>query len=330
MMKIYSLLVLLPACRAGDDDAMLQVRAAHEAIRSDCPPIPEDFLPTKKGFRVVSDCSIWLEGCLGAKLKLNTRKRWRHKWKQRRQAGEDPMTKDWWLREGRIGNGVTTVAHFMQDCGKTYCCSGNHRFADDEECKQQMEEEAALHDERLDRVYHNSIQHTSYPLAIVSRMLCRRIVDHIAPNAANNAQLLGRGAWLHDTVTEGKGDGQVGGKDSNVSLASLSTSRTSCIQPPDTHPEGWDCKCHVRMKDECEQVYNGLDLNVNDCYKAHICNNDNVCGLWKEDVRHCPMTQEFQDLRNLLRQHSGLLQKQEDVIEEATGLEGSLQGKGCY
>lgn len=339
-MKICRILMLMPACRAGDDDAMMiQMQAAHSlgairsmqaahglgAIRSDCPPILADFLPQQRGQRVASDCSIWLEDCLDTKLLIRTRKRWRKRWRPYKEGSSGPPTKERWLEDGK---GTDDVAHFMQDCGKTYCCGDNHRFADDGECQEQMQAKTTLNDTRLDRVYNKSKEHKEYPLTIISRMLCTTIKDHIA---SPNVQLLRRGARLHDSVTEGKGDVKGGAKGSNVSLASLSTSSDDCTTPDDMRPEGWDCKCAKTMLNRCvkaheenESVFDVDDENAKkDCYMAQICHDQKVCPEWKNS--HCN-GDGVQQVWQFLQQHQGLLQRQEGVIEEATGLEASL---GC-
>lgn len=330
-MKIYSLSVLLPACRAGDEDTMLQTTATHklEVMKPGCEPIPAGFLPQQQGHEGESECSKWLEDCVDSDMPLWIRKRWRHNfWKN-----SAPMSKERWLRpkddedEGNGGegnNGVDLVQAAIQRCSPKICCGNNHRLVRDKRCVNQMNEKTTLDEDMLDHVYLKSVEHDTYPLAMVSRVTCAIVKDDIA---STDVQLLSRGARLHGTVTEGEGDGKVGGWGSNVSLASLSTSPDNCTMPCNTHPEGWDCNCHVLMRDRCKAVIGSEDFDLDDCYKAHICNRENVCQSWIDDS--CSGDAEFERLQALLLAHPGLLQKQGDVIEEATGLEGSLQSKTC-
>lgn len=302
-MKICCLLlVLLPACHAGDEEAMLQMTAANslEAISSTCPSIPPDFQ---------SQCSTWLETCLASKMRLRIRKRWRNKW---------PKPLDHWLRHERGGNGVGAVEQFMKACGQKFCCGRNHRFGNDRKCRQKMTNEAKWPTARLHRVHGETIKHNTYPLAMVSRIFCSRI----KPNIISAVQL--------DTVTEGKGDVKVGGKGSNVSLVSLSTD-PDCIEPVNMQPDLWDCKCHMNMKKKCEDLL-GPDFDANvekDCFHAQMCNHGKVCGSWKGN--YCPSSGRVKELQDRLLQHSGLLQKQEqsDDTKALMGLDGTVQGKSC-
>lgn len=250
--------------------------------------------------------------------------------------------KESWLKEQREGS--AQVQKFMRTCGKKYCCGGNHRFDDDEECKQEVKQRSTWKHLRK-QVHRISIKHKTYPLAIVSRRLCMIIKDEIV---SANVELLQkrelqsraeqpfrRSARLHDMDAEGKGHGKVGGKGSNVSLASLSTpaSRTPCIQPVDMRPDAWDCECHLRMKEKCKEVYKGSNFDENDekdCFQAQMCNHGRVCDLWKDS--NCPSSGPVKELQNLLHQPSGLLQKQEqsDVTEELMGLDESVQRKDCF
>jgi len=81
------------------------------------------------------------------------------------------------------------------------------------------------------------------------------------------------------------------------SNASPSTSSsTGCLTPSSLDPEAWECDCHEKMKERCQQVEAKVDLDSKLqfyplCYRAIICDHKAICKAWK-DV-HCDPTQKL-------------------------------------
>jgi len=90
-----------------------------------------------------------------------------------------------------------------------------------------------------------------------------------------------------------------------------------CIDPAIEDPESYECECAEKMIKTCQ----GVDEA---CFKRFMCNSDQVCRSWKEDVGCTSALLEVDgDLNAALGQRSQ--EKVSNGIGDA--LDGSLQGK---